>query len=78
MSERITMTPAWACPARKRFCRSGLSMYPGSRVRSIFSRNTPPYSMVGTVISVTPHMSLVTFEICNMVCLRFGGSKFEG
>ena len=25
-SERITMTPAWACPARKKFCRSGFSM----------------------------------------------------
>src|SRR5947209_5070891 len=27
-SERITMTPAWACPARKKFWRSGFSMYP--------------------------------------------------
>src|SRR5439155_15372358 len=27
-SDRITITPAWAWPARKKFWRSGLSMYP--------------------------------------------------
>jgi hypothetical protein len=26
--ERITMTPAWACPARKKLWRRGFSMYP--------------------------------------------------
>jgi hypothetical protein len=36
ISDRITMTPAWACPARKKFWRSGLSMYrcPWSSARS--------------------------------------------
>src|SRR5438552_6827905 len=27
-SDKITITPAWAWPARKTFCRSGFSMYP--------------------------------------------------
>src|SRR5439155_20441019 len=27
-SDKITITPAWAWPARKKFCRSGFSMYP--------------------------------------------------
>ena len=27
MSARSTITPAWACPARKKFCLNGLSIY---------------------------------------------------
>jgi hypothetical protein len=43
MSERITITPAWACPARKKFCRNGLSIYPLLLFIKDVSRKYPPY-----------------------------------
>ena len=42
-NERMTMTPAWACPARKKFCRRGLSMYPLALSISEVKRKYPPY-----------------------------------
>src|SRR5260370_32022866 len=45
-SERMTITPACACPARKKFCRSGLSVYPLVLFMSEVNRKYPPYSIV--------------------------------
>src|SRR5882762_4721315 len=57
--DRIVRAPAWAWPARKKFCRSGLVMYPDSRSISADSRNVPPSWIVGTRMSVSPVISLV-------------------
>src|SRR5215475_216156 len=50
----------------------GLSKYPGSRLRSIFRRNTPPNSMVGTVIRMIPHSSLLMLEMLVNITASFG------
>src|SRR5262249_37989641 len=50
----------------------GLSKYPGSRLRSIFRRNTPPNSMVGTVIRMIPHSSLLMSEMLVNITASFG------
>jgi hypothetical protein len=47
ISERMTITPAWAWPARNRFWRKGFDVYAGSV--SELSKKLPPYSIVGTV-----------------------------
>ena len=53
-------------------------MYPGSRVRSIFRRNAPPNSMVGTVIRMIPHKSLVTLEMLFSITASLEGAWSAG
>jgi hypothetical protein len=63
--DRITQTPAWACPARHSdHCFSSKASSPGAKpaiswVR-IPSRLIPPYIIVGTARSVIPETSLAS------------------
>src|SRR5260221_310467 len=48
-SDRITMTPAWACPARKKFCRSG---YMDNPLRQNFFRAGHAHAGVIVILSL--------------------------